>query len=92
MEIALSKAAIKFLEKSSAKEVERIREKLSDLLSEIEAEGMVPSNDLDIKALKGEWKGYLRMRVGKVRVIFTINTELDELQIYDIDFRGNIYG
>jgi mRNA interferase RelE/StbE len=31
------------------------------------------------------------MRVGKVRVIFTINTELDELQVYDIDFRGNIY-
>jgi mRNA interferase RelE/StbE len=92
MEIALSKAAIKFLEKSSAKEVERIREKLSDLLSVIEAEGMVSSNDLDIKALKGEWKGYLRMRVGKVRVIFTINAELDELQIYDIDFRGNIYG
>jgi hypothetical protein len=30
MEIVLSKAAIKFLEKNSAKEVERIREKLSD--------------------------------------------------------------
>ncbi|WNZ43842.1 hypothetical protein Q2T42_18545 [Leptolyngbya boryana CZ1] len=31
------------------------------------------------------------MRAGKVRVIFTIDTEADELQVYDIDFRGNIY-
>ncbi len=31
------------------------------------------------------------MRVGKVRVVFTINVEADELQVYDIDFRGNIY-
>ncbi len=31
------------------------------------------------------------MRVGKVRVVFTINLEADELQVYDIDFRGNIY-
>lgn len=34
---------------------------------------------------------FLRMRVGKIRIIFTIDTERDELQIYNIGFRGDIY-
>ena len=29
------------------------------------------------------------MRIGKIRVVFCINVE--ELLIYEIDFRGNIY-
>jgi mRNA interferase RelE/StbE len=91
MEIVFSKTATQFLKKISAKETEKIREKLAYLLQALEAEGMIPFNELDIKNLKGEWKDYLRMRVGKTRVIFTVNVELDELQVYDIDFRGNIY-
>ncbi|PSB14486.1 hypothetical protein C7B76_16105 [filamentous cyanobacterium CCP2] len=46
---------------------------------------------MDIKRLKGEWQGFLRMRVGKIRIVFRIDAESDELQVYDIDFRGNIY-
>jgi mRNA interferase RelE/StbE len=91
MEIVFSKTAIKFLEKLSAKEIEKIREKLNSLLQIIEAEGIILSNELDIKSLKGNWKGYLRMRVGKVRIVFTINADLDQLEVYDIDFRGNVY-
>lgn len=91
MEIVLSKDAVKFLEKLSAKEAEKIREKLAALLQSIEAEGVILFNELDIKSLKGDWKGFLRMRVGKTRIIFRIDSELDELQVYDIDFRGNIY-
>jgi hypothetical protein len=52
---------------------------------------VIPFNDLDIKNLKGEWQGFSRMRVGKVRVVFKVDAEADELQIYDIDFRGNVY-
>jgi mRNA interferase RelE/StbE len=91
MEIVLSKTATKFLEKISSKEVEKIREKLASLLQAIETEGIIPSNELDIKTLKGNWKGYLRMRVGKARIVFTVNTDLDQLEVYDIDFRGNVY-
>lgn len=91
MEIVFSKGAAKFLEKLSAKEVEKLREKLSYLLQSIETEGIIPFNELDIKNLKGEWKSFLRMRVGKVRIIFRVVAQSDELQIYDIDFRGNIY-
>lgn len=91
MEIVFSRGAVKFLEKLSAKEVEKIREKLATLLQLLDSEGMVPFNEMDIKSLKGEWKGFLRMRVGKTRIVFKIDAELNELQIYDIDFRGNIY-
>ena len=31
------------------------------------------------------------MRVGKTRIIFRIDAEADRLQVYDMDFRGNIY-
>lgn len=91
MEIVFSKPAVKFLEKISAKETQKIREKLAFLLQAIESEGIIPSNELDIKTLKGDWKGYLRMRVGKIRIIFTLNPDLEQLEVYDIDFRGNVY-
>jgi len=57
----------------------------------IEETGLIPFNELDIKNLKGDWKGFLRMRVGSLRIIFQINLQADELQIYAIDFRGNVY-
>ena len=91
MELFLSKEAVKFLGKLSAKEAEKLREKLAALLEAIETEGIVPFNELDIKSLKGDWKGFLRMRVGKARIIFRIDAKADRLQVYDIDFRGNIY-
>ena len=91
MELFLSKEAVKFLEKLSVKEAEKIREKLAALLNAIESEGIIPFNELDIKSLKGDWKGFLRMRVGKTRIIFRIDAEADRLQVHDIDFRGNIY-
>ena len=91
MELVLNKAFLKFLEKLSPKETEKLKDRLAHLLQSIETEGIIPFNELDIKSLKGDWKGFFRMRVGKVRVVFTIDLEADELQVYDIDFRGNIY-
>ncbi|TRU86078.1 MAG: type II toxin-antitoxin system RelE/ParE family toxin, partial [Microcystis novacekii Mn_MB_F_20050700_S1D] len=35
--------------------------------------------------------GFSRIRVGKMRVIFEIGKETDEIFIYEINFRGNIY-
>lgn len=91
MELILSKQAIKFVKKLAPKEQERIREKLASLLRSVEASGLIPSGELDIKTLEGEWKGCLRMRIGKVRILFTVDLEKDELQVYGIGFRGDIY-
>ncbi|MCY7333071.1 MAG: type II toxin-antitoxin system RelE/ParE family toxin [Pseudanabaena sp. CAN_BIN31] len=89
MRVKLSKNAIKFLNSLSSIDQQRIREKLKILLISIEESGSIPFQELDIKNLKGEWKGYQRMRVGKMRVIFC--TSVEELLIYEIDFRGDIY-
>lgn len=91
MELNFSKNALKFIKKLSDKDTERVRNKILQLLNSVEESGLVPSGELDIKTLEGEWQGFLRMRVGEIRIIFTVDIEQDELQIYDIGFRGDIY-
>ena len=91
MELNFSKNALKFLKKLSDKDTEKVRNKILQLLNSVEESGLVPSGELDIKTLEGEQQGFLRMRVGKIRIIFTVDIEQDELQIYDIGFRGDIY-
>ncbi|WP_017299341.1 type II toxin-antitoxin system RelE family toxin [Nodosilinea nodulosa] len=92
MEVRFSKRAVKYLKKLDAKTAERIREKILQLLSMLEVEGVIPFNELDIKKLKGQWDGYFRLRVGQIRVIFTlVGEELEILLIYDINVRGSIY-
>ena len=92
MEVQFSKRAIKYLKKLDAKTAERVREKILQLQSVIESEGVIPFNELDIKKLKGQWDGYFRLRVGQIRVVFTlVSGELEILLIYDINVRGSIY-
>lgn len=91
MKIIFSKNAVKFLEKLTEREKEKVRGKVKSLVMSIENEGLIPFKELSIKKLEGEWKGFLRMRLGKIRVVFKIDRVKDELQVYEIDFRGNIY-
>ena len=49
-------------------------------------EGIIPFREMNIKKLKGEWRGFYRMRLGKIRVIFRIDIEKDKLIIYEIDY------
>ena len=91
MKVKFSKSSIKFLNKLTPKNKEQIRTKILFLLNFIENKGFVPIRELDIKKLKGNWQGFFRMRIGKIRIIFTISENQNELSIYEIDFRGDIY-
>jgi mRNA interferase RelE/StbE len=92
MEVRFSKRAVKFLKKLDAQSAEKVRQKILQLQSMLEAEGVIPFTELDIKKLKGQWDGYFRLRVGQIRVIFTIiDGEIEILLIQDIGFRGGIY-
>ena len=91
MEVKFSKSSIKFLNKLPPKNKEQIRTKILFLVNFIENEGFVPIRELDIKKLKGNWQVFFRMRIGKIRIIFTIGENQNELSIYEIDFRGDIY-
>jgi len=91
MKLRFSKSAVKFLAKIDTKDVNRIRAKLASLLHLIEEQGIIPFTELDIKKLKGDWDGFFRLRVGKIRIIFTVDFDADEVLVYEVDFRGNVY-
>ncbi len=92
MRVKFSKRALKFLDRLKEKDKEKVRLKLKVLITSITDKGIIPFKKLKIKQLKGEWKGFLRMRSGKIRIIFRIDKEEGIILIYDeIDFRGDIY-
>jgi len=91
MRIRLHSRVIKFLGKLDKEDKERVRLKLKSLLSSVEAKGIIPFKELDIKQLDGEWKGFVRMRTGKIRIIFQINKEEELLLVHQMDYRGDVY-
>lgn len=91
MKMKLSKNAIKFLGNLSKKEQQKIKQKLKYLVDAINENNTIPFQQLNIKTLTGKWKGYLRLRVGKIRIIFRVDNIDKEIFVYEIDYRGNIY-
>jgi mRNA-degrading endonuclease RelE of RelBE toxin-antitoxin system len=41
--------------------------------------------------MKGAWKGYHRVRIGKIRMILKIDFEKHTVFVDRMDFRGNVY-
>lgn len=76
--ITFEKAATKFLKKQSIKLQELILKAISDL-----------PNGTDIKKLKGY--SLYRMRVGNVRVIYSIDNDFKIINIENINNRGDVY-
>jgi mRNA interferase RelE/StbE len=91
MAIKFRKSAVKFIEKIDADTLNRIQEELQKLLRAVEEQNVIPFTDLDIKQMKGDWKGFYRLRVGKVRLIFTIDSASGDIEVYAIGNRGDIY-
>ncbi|WP_226590341.1 type II toxin-antitoxin system RelE family toxin [Microseira wollei] len=61
------------------------------MLISIEEQSIIPFTELDIKQMKGEWEGFYRLRVGKIRMIFTVDTASGDIEVYAIGSRGDIY-
>lgn len=91
VKIRISRSANKFLEKLDANSRKSVLTKIGILKTCLETQNVYPPEELDIKKLKGELKGFSRIPVGKMRVIFEIGKKTDEIFIYEINFRGNIY-
>lgn len=83
--IEYSKQAIKFA--SQHELIAAIKEDIKKLLLKMTGETV----NLDIKKLKGTWEGYLRIRKGKIRIIFLIDKNNKIIYIEKVDFRGDIY-
>ena len=91
MAIKFRKNAIKFLEKANLEDAEKIREKISQLLLFVEEQAIIPFTELDIKKMKGDWEGFYRLRIGKIRIVFTVNTQSGEVEIFTIGTRADVY-
>ncbi|MEA5571573.1 type II toxin-antitoxin system RelE/ParE family toxin [Calothrix sp. UHCC 0171] len=91
MAIRFRKKAIKFLEKANPEDVENIREQINQIAIAVEELGVIPFTELDIKKMKGDWEGFYRLRVGKNRVIFTLDSDSRDIEVYVIGARGDVY-
>lgn len=91
MGIKFRKNAIKFLEKADIEDTARIREKINQLLIFVEEQGIIPFTELDIKKMKGDWEGFYRLRIGNIRIVFIVDFDSSEIEIYTIGSRGDVY-
>ncbi len=75
--------------KEAVKELKRLPKNMAkNTLNKIR--GLSQNPNLGIK-LKGYKLPFRRLRVGNVRVIYFHDVEKQEIKIYRIGFRGNIY-
>ncbi|MCL4492390.1 MAG: type II toxin-antitoxin system RelE/ParE family toxin [Nitrospirae bacterium] len=84
--IDFSKNALSFL-KSNHLEESVILDKVKLAIRKFKGENA----NIDIKKLSGEWEGFHRIRVGKLRVIAEFQFERYRVCIEEIDWRGNVY-
>jgi len=47
--------------------------------------------NIDVKRMKGKWKGYHRIRIGKIRMLLRMNIKERTIFIDRIDNRGSVY-
>jgi mRNA interferase RelE/StbE len=64
-----------------------VRKQIESFLRKLQGESI----NVDVKKLKGKWKDYFRIRKGKLRIIFSIDTASRALYVERIDFRGDAY-
>jgi|WetSurMetagenome_2_1015567.scaffolds.fasta_scaffold31208_6 mRNA interferase RelE/StbE len=90
LRIDYSKQSIKFLKKNSHL---LTIEQVDDLI--IKAMKRLLKNEniaIDLKSLQGDKKGYYRIRVGNIRIIFSfLENQLVIASVENIGFRGDIY-
>jgi mRNA interferase RelE/StbE len=91
MAVKFRKQAVKFLQKANSEDVAKIQSQLNQLLTVIEQQGIIPFTELDIKKMRGDWEGFYRLRVGKMRVIFIVDFDSSQLEVYTIGARGDVY-
>ncbi len=91
MRVEFGKSAVKFIKKIDSVQQYRIKEKILLLKTSLEQRQAMPFDELDIKKLKGNWQGFFRIRVGKIRIIFIVYLDAEKIYVHDICFRGDVY-
>jgi mRNA interferase RelE/StbE len=90
LEIVYSKNADRFLSENA----NRITESEVDdlIVRAVKKILKIEEAAIDIKALRGEYRGYFRIRKGKIRIVFSLKrNEIPVAFIRAIDFRKDVY-
>ena len=85
-EIGLSRQAEKFLDKRHLPDefvIKSVRLAVKKLCGEMVA--------INLKRLVGKWAGCYRVRIGKIRIIFSIDFDEQKILIEVVDNRGGVY-
>ncbi|HPG29791.1 MAG TPA: type II toxin-antitoxin system RelE/ParE family toxin [bacterium] len=90
LQINYSKNANKFILKNqNILDYPKVRQLINSAINKIYN---IESATINLKPLKGNYKGYWRIRCGDIRIIFTVkNDEIFIVFIQDIGFRCGIY-
>ncbi|MCK5058086.1 MAG: type II toxin-antitoxin system RelE/ParE family toxin [Candidatus Aminicenantes bacterium] len=86
--IRINKSAKKYLEKIDSRKKNNFLVYIKELKNWVENREQAV---LDIKALKGQWEGRFRLRIGNIRVIFRIVPVERQIKILYIGPRGDAY-
>ena len=81
-----SNRATKFLKQNDLTD-DLVVEKVRLALKKFQGEDV----NIDIKRLTGEWKGFYRIRSGKLRIVIEFDFEELTAHIEVVDWRGNVY-
>ena len=84
--IDFSKESLKFINNNDIEENDII-EDVFKVVEKLKGKNV----NIDLKKMRGEWKGFYRLRLGKKRIIFQIDFNAKEIFIDRIDFRGVVY-
>jgi mRNA interferase RelE/StbE len=83
-EIELSRKAAKFYQKADTPTVVRLNTAFDRLAKD-------PFHHYNIKQLSGELQGSYRLRIGNMRIIYSIDDTAQIVYIEVIGFRGDVY-
>ncbi len=86
--IIFSKSAVRDIDILEPSDKEKISRILSKLLRFLEL-GKLPR--LDIKKMRGKWRGFLRLRTGDLRIIFRLMKEEKLIFVVRVGKRKKVY-
>ena len=83
-EIEFAKKAAKFYQKADTPNVRRLNAAFDKLAED-------PYHHYNIKPLTGDLQGSYRLRIGNIRIIYSIDDSVKIVYIEVIGFRGDVY-
>jgi len=84
--IELSKQADKFTERGDITDDE-----IFSLMRKFINYSKGLDENIDVKKMKGKWKGYHRIRIDRIRILTKVNFKQRTILIDRIDYRGSVY-